>query len=212
MSSVHRSFTLIAAVAAIAVLVPFVAFRSGGASPEGSSGRTAPGEADVWFAPFPKGLPAPAWQDGYGATDFMALFQPGADWEAAASRTNVFKFYVQWVLSASEPDLRLAVGALNQRGISIAVETAGLTTGECGANTEGFLPHATGVALAVARRIRSAGGTLSYLTFDEPLTFAPGACGWTASRGGSTPESVLVRIFWCLVNRVHRSDRKSQFF
>ncbi len=181
MRHVHHPSTLFAGIALLVLLAAFAGLGRGNAAPPAADVRTQAGEAQVWFAPFPKGIPAPAWQDGYGAADFLALFQ-GGDWEEAAGHTGVFKFYAQWILTASDADLQTAVSFLGRHNIAIAVETAGLNTGGCGTGVEGFLPGATELALRMARRVNYAGGRLAYITYDEPLTYAPGACGWTPTR------------------------------
>ncbi|MCC6381347.1 MAG: hypothetical protein IT304_02510 [Dehalococcoidia bacterium] len=140
----------------------------------------------VWLSPAPYGMVMPPSMAGFGSRDFMDLFSPAAPWAAASARVNVFKLHTQWVLNATDADLRLVVDDLNRRGIQIAVEAAGLTpTASCGAGVEGFLPNAPDLTRIMARRVAAAGGSLRYVALDEVFTFGsyldrPGACHWTA--------------------------------
>jgi hypothetical protein len=122
-----------------------------------------------------------------GSSDFMQLFSRTARWSAAAKRVSVFKLYGEWVDGvASKPQLRRVVVDLRRRGIALAIETGPLDpTAECGEGVEGFSTVAAGVHMA--RRIKAAGGVLSYVALDEPFFYANryqgrGACGWSAER------------------------------
>lgn len=81
--------------------------------------------------------------------------------------------------------LRRAVGDLKRRGIRLAVEEGPLRpTEDCGLFVEGF---AGDEGVAVAQRVKDAGGTLRYLAYDEPYYYAsiydgPQACHWSAER------------------------------
>lgn len=162
--------------------------EGGEAAADGVAVETATTGPQVWFSPAPYGMAMPASMAGFGSRDFMDLFVPSAPWSAASGRVNVFKLHTQWVLNASDADLRLVVGDLNRRGIQVAVEAAGLTpTASCGSAIEGFLPNAPELTRIMARRVAAAGGTLRYVALDEVFTFGsyldrPGACHWSAAK------------------------------
>lgn len=167
------------AIAAVVAILP------------GPTGR-APAAADapaaqVWLAPFPYGMPGIPLQDGFGATDFAALFTPEAPWATAASRLSVFKFYFGWVNDPAAP-VEAAVTDLMRRGIAIAIEVPALRTQQnCGfAPAEGFVDDPVAITRDAVQRIQAAGGTVAALVLQEPFTFAgpgytgPGACNWSA--------------------------------
>lgn len=138
----------------------------------------------VWFAPLPP-LPRGPGRPYLGSTDFMRLFTPRAPWRRAATQVGVLKLYGEWVWNASDAQLRQVVQDLRRRRIQLAVEWGPLdATPACGEGIEGFSGIAEGVAMA--RRIKRAGGRLSFLAFDEPFYYAslydgPRACHWSAS-------------------------------
>ncbi len=122
----------------------------------------------------------------------MDLFTMDAAWSEAARRVHVFKLYGEWVedvpwtVHASDAALAQVLADLNRRGIAIAVEMGPLEpSATCGQGIEGFAGVQAGVN--IARRIKNAGGTLRYVSFDEPFAFAslydgPNACQWTAEK------------------------------
>jgi hypothetical protein len=145
----------------------------------------APGKAKVWFAPLPPDQPGSD-ASFIGSVDFMKLFSRNAPWKQAARRLAVFKLYGGWVArGATDAWLRRAVGDLKRRGIALAVEEGPLRpTADCGQLVEGFAGEE---GVAVAERVKGAGGTLRYLAFDEPYFYAsiydgPNACHWSAER------------------------------
>lgn len=139
-----------------------------------------PAQQAVWFTP----LPAALHPDGYfGATDYMSLFSPTAPWQQAASHVQVLKLY--GVSNFSDTDLTTLLTNLKQRNIALALEWPVLTSSTCGIGIEGF--GAPGGLLAVAQRIQSLGGTLTYLAMLQPFQWGslyPGtsACQWTAQQ------------------------------
>jgi hypothetical protein len=152
----------------------------------GSAARAAPpGKAKVWFAPLPPDRPGTD-ASFVGSEDFMALFSPRAPWKRAAGRVDVFKLYGGWVArGTTDAWLRRAVGDLKRRGIRLAVEEGPLRpTEDCGLFVEGFAGEE---GVAVAQRVKDAGGTLRFLAYDEPYYYAsiydgPQACHWSAER------------------------------
>lgn len=134
-----------------------------------------------WFGPLP---PMPT---NHGSIDFMALFAPGAPWEAASEHLQVFKLYGEWVAyHATNAELRQAVHEIRVRGLALAVEAGPLDRpADCGEMVEGFAGTQEG--RLIARRILDAGGTIDFIALDEPYFFArfydgPGACNWPAEK------------------------------
>ena len=121
----------------------------------------------------------------------MELFNPDAPWTQAAGKVQVFKLAGEWVgtdpwnVHASDSELRQVVADLNRRGIALAMEAGPLEpTATCGQGIEGF-GGGEAIGIRDARRIKNAGGTLSYIALDEPFFFASiydgeNACRWTA--------------------------------
>lgn len=117
------------------------------------------------------GQPAALWQKGFGARDYLELFDPNAPWTTAASRVHIFKYYMYAYDNLPDTQLRQIISDLNRRGIAIALETQPLNRrAQCG-NSEAFAYDAVAQTLARLRRIRAAGGKVQYIAMDEPLTF-----------------------------------------
>jgi F5/8 type C domain-containing protein len=114
----------------------------------------------------------------------MQLFGPDAPWQAAAERIQVFQLYGEWVGNhPADSELQGVIEGLNSRGLAIAMETGALDAEGCGAGIEGF--PSVSSSLSTIRSIRTAGGTLRFITLDEPYYFAhfydgPNACKWSA--------------------------------
>ncbi|MGY4509108.1 hypothetical protein [Bradyrhizobium sp. USDA 3650] len=104
-------------------------------------------------------------------SDYMKLFQERDSWKEAASHLDVFKTSTQWILNGSDDDLRQMFAALKRRKISLAMEALILTSSreECGQGVEGYSSPLT--MLRAAERVKSLGGELAYIAFDEPLWF-----------------------------------------
>jgi hypothetical protein len=173
-----RIVRIVRVMLAVCVAAAAVVLLPGAVSAE----RARPG---IWFAPLPP-LQTNESRPYVGSTDFMQLFTKKAAWPSAARRISVFKLYGEWVAHTATPaQLGRAVKDLKRRKISIAVETGPLEpTPDCGQGLEGF---AGAEGLETANRIKSAGGTLAYLAFDEPFYYASlydgrNACHWDARR------------------------------
>jgi hypothetical protein len=115
----------------------------------------------------------------------MNLFAANAPWAEVAGRTSVFEMY-GFGLAGSLAGIRQQVNALKARGILISTQVEALTSKSCGQGVEGFGgdPEAD---LATIRRIAAAGGTVSFISMDEPFYFAslydgPNACHWSATK------------------------------
>jgi len=137
-----------------------------------------------WFGPLPP-LSTNAGRPFIGSEDFMALFEPDAPWQQAASHIQVFKLYGEWVAyQATDAELRQVVADLKRRGLALAVEAGPLNaTDQCGQGIEGFAGTEEG--LRIAGRIKSAGGTIDLIALDEPYYFGhfysgENACNWTS--------------------------------
>ena len=91
-------------------------------TPSATLAPEPPKTAQIWFAPFMFGQGAPAWQNGFGAHDYLEFFKEGAPWNKASSRIQVFKFYINVLNRMSDAQLEQVVQDLNRRGIAIGVE------------------------------------------------------------------------------------------
>lgn len=155
--------------------------------------RRVPGTR-VWFKPFPAELAA-AWGMRLGSDDYRRLFDTGAPWSQTAAAIDVFEYPWQWLddpnpeARVEDDELRREIGALNGYGTEIAIEYEPLVARDCGSGIEGFWDGADG-ALRAVERIVDAGGTVGYLSLDEPLAGAhlsdgPTACHWTVEQTAS---------------------------
>jgi hypothetical protein len=145
----------------------------------------------VWFKPFPAELAA-AWGMQLGSDDYRQLFDAGAPWSQVAAAIDVFEYPWQWLddpdpeARVEDEELRREIAALNAYGTEIAIEYEPLVARDCGSGIEGFWDGADGAVRAI-ERIVEAGGTVSYLSLDEPLAGAhlsdgPTACHWTVEQ------------------------------
>ena len=146
----------------------------------------------IWFAPLPP-LRVMEGRPFIGAEDFMDLFETDASWTQAASRTDVFKLYGEWVgtdpwnVHATDSELQRVIADLNRRSIALAMEAGPLeASSACGLGIEGF-GGGVGIGVRDANRIKASGGTLTYIALDEPYYFASlyngeKACRWTAEK------------------------------
>ena len=148
-----------------------------------------------WFAPLPWQLP-PAYN---GSDDYMELFDPEAQWNEAAAGLQVFKLYGGWVATESNADQRhQAIAEIRRRGLGLAVEFGPLVPDvTCGQYIEGF---AGDQSIDILIRIKAAGGSLDFITFDEPFYYAhfydgEQACQWTTEDIAAKVDSLsLIHI------------------
>src|ERR1035437_714918 len=106
-----------------------------------------------------------------GPVDWEKLFEPGAPWSNVAAHVSVFTINTQHLKNSSDAELSVVVRELNRRNIALGVEMlAQAETVDCGRGVEGYGSPAD-VAL-IAEKLRRVGGTLRYVTMDEPLQFA----------------------------------------
>ena len=149
----------------------------------------------VWFTPRDN-LARPGFYAG--SPDFMDLFRPNAPWTQAASHVQVFKIYPQFVLSASDADLRTVIVGLQQRNIALALEFGLLTNRTLCGKIEGYCGEQTGQAAA---RIKALGGTLAYVAMDDTLWF-----GHFSTQPGAlqTPITAIAKDVAKQVATIHR--------
>lgn len=129
-----------------------------------------PPNPEIWLAP--QGLHPSRPQ----AADFMAMFEPNAPWQSAASHTQVFKFYAGYLLHLTQEKADIIVGELNRRGLAIALESGVINVppnppSGCGGwgNVEGY--GTVAMARRISQLIKAAHGTIKYIAMDEPLYY-----------------------------------------
>ena len=130
-------------------------------------------EPAIWFAP----------------NNVAAYFQPDAKWQRLAEHTNVFVVPTQFLVHGKEEDVRSTILGVSERHIALALSGLMLfARNGCGDGIEGFTgPDDVGIA---ARRVKTLGSKIDFLTMDEPLWFAhsyagPQACKMSISEVGA---------------------------
>lgn len=147
----------------------FVAMVIGCAAISGF-GRAASAQAaspQIWMA-----ATEPIWREvhGWGANDYLQLFEPGAPWQQALRRVQVFQFSKRFIEQSNQDTLSHIIAFLNQHGIAIAMQGApNMATRGCGRGIESYGPAPD--MRRDAARIRRLGGQVTYITLDEPLYF-----------------------------------------
>ena len=139
----------------------------------------------VWFAPLDN---VSVYGMGRtGETDFMNLFTDSAQWQTALQKVNVVQLYTQFILSASDDQLKQVFSFLAAHHIALAIETWILTPNgtACGYGVEGYIYP--GQPVQIAQRIKSLGGDLAYISIDE-------AFGGNRSTNGCHLDSVSAGI------------------
>ena len=138
-----------------------------------------------WFGPLPP-LPVVEGRPFTGSDDFIKLFETDAPWQTTAEKIQVFKLYGEWVFNhQGDAQLKKVVTDLNRRGLAIAIETGPLDPDGCGEGIEGFAT--VNGSLQMIKAIKAAGGTLHFITLDEPYYYGhfydgPNACQWSAEK------------------------------
>lgn len=164
-----------ASVAALAVLV----------SP--ARAATSPVAQDrIWFAPGP------------GTMDYLDLFEHPEEWPRARQLVNVFKFYQQHTQtpapSAVGPNTYDALvradafHLLTQWGIKTAIEVGAVKDFYCTPDASG-MDAAIAASVSSIQAVQTAGGTVSYLSMDDPF-----AAGKAAVCGGPAPDPTADRV------------------
>lgn len=141
------------------------------------------GAAAIWV-----GAEPPEWRAvrGWGPSNYMDLFTPGAPWNRVAAATQAF-FLTEWfVLRAPDADLARVIAGLKERHIAIAMQLVPLVArSTCGRAVESY--GSPRDAMAAALRIRRLGGVLAYARMDEPLWFGHAFAGLAGRVGCRMP-------------------------
>lgn len=112
--------------------------------------------------------------------DYDEAFVRVDEWSKALESLAVFKTSTQFLLGASDLELRAVFSTLQAHHVRLAVEALMIPRrAECGHGIEGY--SAPGDIARVAKRVKSLGGELSFAAMDEPLWFGhhylgPNAC------------------------------------
>ena len=151
----------------------------------------------IWFGPLP--VTTRGWVVD-GATDYAALFEKNAPWPQVAGRTHVFIFNEWWLDGyVSTAELRRMIDALKARQIRIAIDWYALQPVDgCGVDVNGFGTGADGL-LRVLHQIRSLGGTVDYVSINEPfsggvLWDGPNACHWSVATVARKVAAQVARV------------------
>lgn len=139
-----------------------------------------------WFCPGP------------GTLDYIRLFDTPQAWSHARQLVSVFKFYQQHTVMPADPivgpntyDALARAGVfrqLKQWRMQTAIEVGAVKEFYCTPDARG-MNEAIAATLAAVRAIETAGGTVSYLSMDDPF-----AAGLAPVCGGPAPEPSADRI------------------
>ncbi len=138
----------------------------------------------AWFEPMPPQLIVTPDRPFVGSLDYMDLFAPDAPWQEAARQIQVFDIPGETIMYLTDAELTTIIHDLDRRGIALGIDAGPLIpTKVCGDGIEGFDGPTN--AIRWAARIRDLGGTVRYMSMDEPFAGAslyegPTACHWTA--------------------------------
>ncbi len=151
------------------------------------TGRAATPVPDrMWFCPGP------------GTVDYIRLFEHPEEWRHARQLIQVFKFYQQHTQMPPDPivgpnsyDALVRAGAfqaLTKWGKTIALEVAAVKDYYCTPDASGMNAAIAGT-VASAGSVARAGGTVTYLTMDDPF-----AAGRAPVCGGPALEPTADRV------------------
>lgn len=170
----RRTAAVAASVAAVAVLLTT------------AWAATTVAQDRIWFVPGP------------GTIDYVDLFNHPAEWPRARQLVNVFEFYQQHtqtpapsIVGPNTYDVLARVNAfslLNQWGIKTGIEVGAVKPFYCTADASG-MTRAVSDSLDSIRAVQAAGGTVSYLSMDDPF-----AAGKDAVCGGPDPTPTADRV------------------
>ena len=162
----------------------------------GSSEDTGAGAMDDTGSP-PADRPAPLnWINPHGA-DASQMWERLDDWPRTRAQTDVVSFYVQAVGEDHRGHATAAVQALTGLGIDIAVEAGGTLASEgCGDDVGS---RSADAELARLETITAAGGRLSWLSLDGPIsrtieTGRPSNCGFTLDQSVEALADYIDRV------------------
>ncbi len=165
-------------------------------------GQRLQADADrIWFGPAP------------GALDYRHLFEQPEEWVRARALVNVFQFYQQHtesppagIVGPNGYDALAASGAfraLTAWGIKTAIEVGAVKEHWCTTGPEGMQGSIRATLDAVAA-VQKAGGTVHYLTMDEPWVAGRQAiCGGPALE----PTADRLQIYMSAVRTAHPEIR-----
>ena len=152
----------------------------------------------LWFSAITE-IPAPA---GFQVDqDYPQLFEPGAPWQHALSRVQVFQMTRRDVMSRPDEKLQIAFAFLRQHRIALAVTFGMIPDNNCGEGVEGMV-HNSNANLVTAQRIKKLGGDLQYINVDEPLFFGHYFTGQNRKRGCRYPMEELVAGYASEIRKV----------
>lgn len=124
----------------------------------------------IWFAPFPP-LPEADDRPFVGTEDFMALFDPEAEWQRAAAHTDVFQFFPEWLAwNASDEEVAQVVAGLEAWDLRMAVWVAPISNVRNCAS-EGEIAFRLGETERIIERVQAAGGSIDFAGFDLPFSY-----------------------------------------
>lgn len=154
---------LLAARNALALLLIAFPLLAGASRPAAAAGDPP----QIWMAATEPGRRALM---GWGANDYLELFQPGAPWQQVARSVRVFQLAQHFIEHTDPAMLSRVVSFLSSHDIAIAMQASpNLATRGCGRGIESYGPPHD--MLRDAERIKRAGGVVTYITMDEPLNF-----------------------------------------
>lgn len=126
----------------------------------------APARADVWLA----AVDSYSQPTNPAGSEFMRLFTPSAEWNAAAAKVQTVKASTQFLHQATDVEVAAVIHGLQSRRIKLGMEGLLLVGSErCGRGVESY--GGRGAIQAIADRLKRLGGTISYVAMDEPLWF-----------------------------------------
>lgn len=170
-----RRIAFVAILAAVACLLKPV---------DAATGTVA--QDRIWFAPGP------------GTIDYLDLFDRPDEWPRARQLVNVFKFYQQHTQTPAPPIVGSnsydalaradAFRLLKQWGIKTAIEVGAVKPFYCTSDSSG-MARAISDSLDSVRAVQAAGGTVSYLSMDDPF-----AAGKDPICGGPDPIPTADRV------------------
>ena len=138
------------------------------------------------------------WFDPSQVSDWLSLFQDDASWQYAARHVSVIILEPSWARKATTSDLRTVISYVqaHHKKLALALQAVQkIQTETCG-GIEGY--SFLGEMSAAAQAIRSAGGQLSYVYMDEPVTFGH----YLGGGGCLLPVADLVTRTAAIVNSV----------
>jgi hypothetical protein len=119
------------------------------------------------------------WLSPNGDNHYPELLNSAAPWPDAAEHVKVFKISNQFAVLASDAEFAAFIEGTKRLHLKIAMEGLMLTgTERCGHQVEGY--SGPGAILRAAKRIKDAGGTLSYIVMDSVLIFGHAYTGTNA--------------------------------